>query len=372
MENIFEVDPRKCKRRGICAASCPMKIIAFREKDGLPAWIEGAEQLCLHCERCVSTCPSQAITLRIPKLSDGDLTRNNLLEIDPRKCKQDYLCLAACPFKLITVNRKTKLPFPIDKAELQCILCGHCVAVCPYGALSIKTLKPGVSKIAETGILIAGPLSLQTMKPEECSPFNKEFLPSAEQVKHLLTARRSIRVYKKRPVDRETLADILDTARYAPTAMNSQPVNWLVVEDAQEVKRLGRLVIDWMRSVIKEDLILAQELNMQRLVASWENGEDRICRGAPHVIVAHADGALSRSQSSCTIALTYLEIAAFSKGLGACWAGYFTRAANLYPPLTEALHLPEGHQVFGAMMIGYPQLRYHLIPARKKAAVIWK
>lgn len=372
MENIFEVDPQKCKRSGICATSCPMKIITFREPDGLPIWIEGGAQLCLHCERCVSTCPSQAITLRVPKLSDGDLTRNNLLVIDPRKCNQDYLCLAACPFRLITVNRKTRLPFPIDKAELQCIHCGHCVAVCPYGALSLKSLKPGVSRIAETGILIAGPLSLQTMKPEECSPFDKELLPSAEQVKHLLTGRRSIRVYKKKPVERVILADILDTARYAPTAMNSQPVNWLVIEDAREVKRLAGLVIDWMRSVIKKDLILAQELNMEGLVVSWENGEDRICRGAPHVIVAHADGALSRSQSSCTIALTYLEIAAFSKGLGACWAGYFTRAANVYPPLAEALGLPEGHQVFGAMMIGYPQLRYRLIPTREKAAVSWK
>ncbi|SEM49975.1 Nitroreductase [Syntrophus gentianae] len=372
MSNIFEVDPQKCRRSGICATSCPMKIITFREEDGLPVWIEGAEQLCLHCERCVSTCPSQAITLKVQKLTDEDLTRNNLLQIDPRKCKQDYLCLAACPFKLITVNRETKLPFPIDKAELQCILCGHCVSVCPYGALSIKTLKPGVPRIDATGLLIAGPLSLETIRPEECSPFDRKHLPPEEQVKHLLTGRRSIRVYRKKPVDRESLADILDTARYAPTAMNSQPVNWLVIEDAQEVKRLTGLAIDWMRSVIKTDLILAQQLHIQRLVAAWESGEDRICRGAPHLIVAHADGANARSSSSCTIALTYLEIAAFSKGLGACWAGYFSRAANLYPPLKEALRLPEGHQVFGAMMVGYPQLRYHLIPPRKKGTVTWR
>jgi len=372
MDNIFEVDPRKCRRSGVCVASCPMKIIAFLEKDGLPAWIEGAEQLCLHCERCVSTCPSQAITLRIKKVSDEELTRNNLLEIDPQKCKRDYLCVSVCPFKLITINSKSKLPFPINQAELQCIHCGHCVAVCPCEALSLKTLKPGIPRIAPDGLLIAGPLSLQTMKPEECPPLNEKLLPSAEQVKHLLTARRSIRVYKKQPVDRETLVDLLDAARYAPTAMNSQLVNWLVIEDAREVKRLAGLVIDWMQSVMKEDYKLAQDLTMKRLVAAWEDGEDRICRGAPHVIVAHADGALSRSQSSCTIALTYLELAAFSKGLGACWAGFFTRAANLYPPMTEALNLQEDHQVFGAMLVGYPHHRYYRIPLRKEAAVTWR
>jgi len=371
MDNLFEVDPRKCKRSGICVASCPMKLITVGE-EGLPAWIEGAEQNCLHCERCVSSCPNQAITLRTKKLSDEELTRNNLLEIDPEKCRYDYFCVAVCPFKLITINRKNKLPFPIDRAELQCINCGHCVAVCPYEALSLKTLKPGIARIAADGLLIAGPLSLQTMKPEECTPVNAKLLPSAEQVKHFLTSRRSVRTYKSQPVERETLADLIDTARYAPTAVNSQPVNWLVIEDAREVNRLAGLVIEWMHYVIKEDYVLAKSLNMNRLVAAWDNGEDRICRGAPHVIAAHADGALASARTSCASALTYLELAAFSAGLGACWAGLFTRAASNYPPMMQALNLPDGHQVFGAMMVGYPQYQYYRIPSRKKAAVTWR
>jgi len=372
MENEWKVDPQRCKGSGICTTVCPMKLITFRGQEKIPVRIEGAEALCVGCARCVSSCPSQAITLTTQKLGDDELTRNNLLEIDAEKCGRDYLCAAVCPFKLITVNRKTQLPFPIDQAELQCIFCGHCVAVCPHGALSLKSWKPGVAKIGPDGFLIAGPLSLRTMKPEECAPVNAKPLPPPEEVKELLTARRSIRLYKKQPVDRETLADLLDTARYAPTARNAQPVHWLVIEDAAEVKRLAGLVIDWMRRVIREDYKLAQDLNMKRLVAAWENGEDRICRGAPHLFVAHADGTLAASQSSCTIALTYLELAAFSHGLGACWAGFFHRAAASYAPLGEALNLPAGHQVFGAMMIGHPRVRYARIPVRKSAAVTWR
>jgi hypothetical protein len=40
--------------------------------------------------------------------------------------------------------------------------------------------------------------------------------------------------------------------------------------------------------------------------------------------------------------------------------------------LVEALDLPEGHQVFGAMLVGHPRYQYHLIPGRNKAAVTWR
>lgn len=271
----------------------------------------------------------------------------SLFAVDPQKCKHDGICVAVCPQKLIAIN--DQLPAPIERAEKQCINCGHCVAACPHGALTLNTMTPG-----------------------ECIEVNRKLLPSAEQVKHFLTARRSNRVYKNQPVERAILADIIDTARYAPTGVNLQPVNWLVIEDTSEVNRLAGLVIDWMRFVVKEEPEKARSLGMKRLVDNWDSGVDRICRGAPHVIVAHAAEAIISAQQSCTIALTYLELAALANGLGACWAGYFYAAANFYPPMKNALALPEGHQCFGAMLVGYPQYQYYRIPSRKKAAIIWR
>ena len=72
------------------------------------------------------------------------------------------------------------------------------------------------------------------------------------------------------------------------------------------------------------------------------------------------------------IALTYLELAAHATGLGACWAGYFHFACGSYKPLQEALSLPDGHQVHGAMMLGYPKHRFSRIPLRNAPAVIWR
>jgi len=371
MQKQFNVDPQKCKGIGLCVTSCPGKLINKNEQDKLPYWIKGAEQQCILCNRCVTSCPNQAITIK-KIIDDEDITTNNLFKIDVQKCCHDGICAAVCPLQLITFTKKDKLPAPIGQAEKQCIHCGHCVAVCPTGALTIDTLKPGELRVDLDGSLYYGPVSQQTMKPEACEQVDTKLLPTLEQVRHFLSSRRSIRAYQSRPVDRATLSSIIDTACYAPTAKNSLPVNWLVIEDAGEVKLLSGLVIEWMRQVINAEPEMAQSMSLKRLVDEWDKGIDRICHGAPHVIVAHAPTDLPSSLSSCTIALTYLELAAYAAGLGACWAGFFNAAANFYPPLQDALNLPDNHQCYGAMLIGYPRYQYHRIPLRKKATVTWR
>jgi nitroreductase len=210
------------------------------------------------------------------------------------------------------------------------------------------------------------------MKPEECAPISKRLIPSAEQVEHLMKSRRSIRVYKEKPVPRETLDKLIDIAHYAPTGGNIQPVRWLVIEDREEVKRLGGLVMDGMRSMIKETPGLDDVSYLGLIVSAWDLGIDVIMRGAPHLVVVHARTYMGLSQVDCIIALTYLELAAYSMGLGVCWNGLFQMAATAYPPLTQALQLPEGHQCQGAMMIGYPKYRYRRIPLRKEPKVVWR
>ena len=112
---------------------------------------------------------------------------------------------------------------------------------------------------------------------------------------------------------------------------------------------------------------------MKKLVADWEeNNNDPILRKAPHLIIAHAPKKDKAAPQACTVGLTYLELAAVSFGLGTCWAGYFQVAVGMSPPLQEALALPDDHQSFGAMMIGYPKFEYQRIPKRNEAQVIWR
>jgi nitroreductase len=210
------------------------------------------------------------------------------------------------------------------------------------------------------------------MKSVDCPPLRDEWHLGPQQVEHFLRSRRSIRTYKKKQVDRDVLAKLIDVARFAPSGHNRQPVNWLVIYGSDEIYRLAGIIIEWMRSLIKEDSPLAAAMHLDRVVAAWEAGVERICRGAPHVIVAHAPQDERTAPAACTIALTYVELAAPSFGLGACWADYFNAAANFWPPMMEALSLPDGHVCFSAMMVGHPKYNYQHLPLRNEAKITWR
>ncbi len=273
----------------------------------------------------------------------------SLFTVDPEKCKRDGVCVAECPAMIIQLKDKESVPEPVEDLDEFCINCGHCVTVCPHGALSHRA-----------------------MSPDQCPPVKKDWLLDKERVEHFLRARRSIRTYKDKPVDRETIAKLIDIARYAPSGSNLQPVDWLVIHDSDEVHALAGMVVDWMRYMIKEQPEIANPMHLDSVVGSWDAGFDRICRGAPHVIVTHAPKNLPPAQSACTIALTYLDLAAPSFGVGACWAGYFNYAAISWPPMQQALNLPEGNISLGSMMVGYPKYKYHRLPLRNEPPIAWR
>ena len=65
-----------------------------------------------------------------------------LFTVDTEKCARDGICEQECPTRIIEFRSKEDFPKPIKEAEQFCIACGHCVAVCPHEAISLKWLKP--------------------------------------------------------------------------------------------------------------------------------------------------------------------------------------------------------------------------------------
>ena len=127
-----------------------------------------------------------------------------------------------------------------------------------------------------------------------------------------------------------------------------------------------------MRALVERMPEVAATFHLDYFVKASERGEDPILRGAPHLVIGHAGGGGTTAQADCTIALYCLELAAYSRGLGACWAGVVHIAAAAHPPLTEMLRLPKGHKCLGAMMLGYPKHRFHRIPVKKEPLVVWR
>ena len=204
-------------------------------------------------------------------------------------------------------------------------------------------------------------LSVAGVPVEDCTEFDPRDYPEPEAVELLLKSRRSIRKYQDKTVPMELILRIIDTARFAPSAINQQIVNWTVVRTENEVDRLARLVTDWMRGYKR----------FSRMVEAFDAGKDVVFRGAPHVACVHAPQDSYRPVVDSAIAMTYFEQAAWANGVGTCWAGLLMNAAGEHPQVAEALKIPEGHKLYAAMMLGYPKLKYRRIPVRPKASIKW-
>lgn len=256
---------------------------------------------------------------------------------DASLCTGCGLCSQICVFGRISPSADG-LPSVPDGAA--CTGCGHCVAVCPAGAVSL----PGA------GTPPAAP-SAGTV--------------TAEALGGYMRGRRSIRHYLERPVDRRLFEEVFEIVRFAPTAVNRQPVAWTIVHDTGKVRALTALAADWLRETAGEDPLYRTFLD------AWERGSDLICHGAPHLVVAHAPADDPLAPRDAAIACAHLDLALPAFGLGGCWAGLFTAAAASHPPLAEALRLPDGHRPLGTLLVGYPRYRYASVPPRKRPATRW-
>jgi len=271
------------------------------------------------------------------------------IEVDKKTCKGDGRCVEICPVGILRMNEKERVPEFIPGGEELCINCGHCFAFCPPG--SIK---------------------LSTMDVKDAMPLDHSKLPGAEQVELFLKARRSIRTYKDEPVSRESIEKLLDIARYAPSGINRQPVNWAVVAGKEKVHELGGLVVQWMGDLLDAKSPLAASLRFDRLVEAWKKNKDLICRNAPCLVIAYGLKDDPLVPQSCTISGTYLELAAFGLGFGACWAGYVNMAINVSEEVRKFTGLSSRASAGAVMMLGYPKYRYSRIPLRNPAKILWK
>uniref|UniRef100_I2PX25 Nitroreductase n=1 Tax=Desulfovibrio sp. U5L TaxID=596152 RepID=I2PX25_9BACT len=257
------------------------------------------------------------------------------ITINVATCQRDGMCAAVCPSGCIEMGADG---LPARVPDAVCIACGHCVAVCPHGAFANSRVDAAKTR-----------------------PVPKR-MPEAEAVRGLMLSRRSIRAYKDTPVTPETMTWLLDTARCAPTAVNTQKVFWIACLDPAKTRSVAALCIEWLR----------RSNYSARMVEMWDRqGQDTALRGAPAFAAAYSPADDAWGAVDCAIALTYMELAAASAGLGACFAGLLTTAAREMPALAALLDVPEGHVVHGGLMLGYPKYRYRLIPPRNEAYVRW-
>ncbi|WP_346353759.1 nitroreductase family protein [Azotosporobacter soli] len=267
-----------------------------------------------------------------------------LIELCRERCTNCGICAAVCPARVLESNAQG----PEAVRPENCIACGHCVAVCPHQVLDHQIT----------------PRALQT-------PLAGSNSLDASAAAAFLRSRRSVRCYREEPVSKETILQLLDVARMAPTAANRQGVSYIVVQDHAVLKKATQIIIAWMEENLASGKVVHPSF-ARHVEAYREEGKDTILRGAPQLILATAREEAVNGRENTLFSLAYLELYAPSLGLGTCWAGLFEFCAfSGHRPLLELFALPDGERITGAVMLGYPKYKYANLPERKPLKVKW-
>jgi nitroreductase/NAD-dependent dihydropyrimidine dehydrogenase PreA subunit len=272
------------------------------------------------------------------------------LNVDESKCKKDGICASECPISIIHLGTENGFPEIVKGAEDVCFVCGHCIAVCPHGALSHKSIPV-----------------------EKCPEIRKEWIISEEQAIQFLRSRRSVRFFKDQPVEKEKIQKLIEVARYAPTGGNRQGVEWTVFNSKEQIHNLAGLTVDWMRDIQKnKQNQVANSPYIPLIIAGWEIGFDAVMRDAPALVIGSAPKDSISGMVDVSLALCYLDLFAPKLNLGTCWAGLLHGALLEWEPLKKAIGLPEYHVYYYPMMLGYAKPKYFRLPERKYPKITWK
>jgi nitroreductase len=154
-----------------------------------------------------------------------------------------------------------------------------------------------------------------------------------------IQARRSIRAYTDKPVEREKMEKILEAGRLAPSAINVEPWHFIAVTNLEKRKALSKGLY-------------------AKFVAQ-----------APLVIVACGDKKASADWYAVDVSLAVenMILTATNEGLGTCCVGSFNEK-----DIKETLKIPDNYEVIVMITIGYAGEKFdlsskllHLVRSRK-------
>lgn len=273
----------------------------------------------------------------------------DFIQVDHDKCIRCGLCVKVCRGVLGMGGNGPEVIRPI------CIACGQCVAVCPQGAFNSAQ----------------APLARQ-------NSIKEALVINEDAAAQFLRSRRSIRDYQQKPVSRGKIRQVLDIARMAPTACNSQGVAYHVVDHPGTLKAIATVITAWAEGELNRDSPMAASPwapnAFAQIEISRQTGEDTALRSAPSLLVAIADKRFTAPiRDNAYLSLAYAQLFAAAIGLGTCWAGLFEYcAASGHKPLLELLDVPENMQIITGMMIGYPKYTYQRLVDRNPLQVTWQ
>lgn len=145
------------------------------------------------------------------------------------------------------------------------------------------------------------------------------------EVFEAIATRRSVRKYSGRPVEEEKLRQVLEAGRLAPSSTNGQNWRFIVVRDREKINQL-------MEAADGQPFVGEAPC---AIVVCGTNRRIMDC-GQPTDTV------------DCSIALSFMMLAAHAQGLGTCWLGHF-----FADKVKKALSIPDDVSVVAFTPLGY-------------------
>lgn len=145
---------------------------------------------------------------------------------------------------------------------------------------------------------------------------------------NVINNRYSCRSYENKPLSRELIEQVLNTARVAPSAVNIQPWKFIIVTDNETKKKLGEAYSkDWF---VSAPVIIAA-------CGTTKAGYKRKWDGQDYTWV------------DVSIAMDHLTLGATDAGLGTCWIAAFKKE-----PAKEILKVPDDVDIIAMTPLGWP------------------
>lgn len=269
--------------------------------------------------------------------------------VDREKCIACLQCIKDCPTQVIHLKD--------GKADInneRCIKCGHCVAICPTFAIATDDYNM-----------------------EEVKKYDKEtFSIDPDNLMNFIKFRRSIRRFKDKKVEKETLEKIIEAGRFTQTSTNSQDVKYTVVID--KLDELREIAYESLKA--KGEYILANQTPetkyLVRYAEAWiymyqlykeDKKNDRLFFNAPCVILV-----TSKTPINGALASSNMELMTDALGLGTFFSGFLNVATKDNKKLLDFMGIEDSEELISCLVIGYPDVRYQRTAPRKEADIKWK
>ena len=274
------------------------------------------------------------------------------------------ICVLVCPFTASI--RQNDAPI-LEVEPAGCISSGHCAAICPSGALTFADFPEGTIHL-----------------------INLDLQPSAEHILELLRTRRSTRAFTDTPVERDLIEQMIEGARFSPSAHNVQSTEFVVVENKATLHKITELTAEYLAKLSKQlrnplirgilsvagardqvSAALPMISNFEGVATGVRSGHDEVLFGASYLLLFHARRSGLSADVNANLALHNAALMCEGLGVGCFYAGYVTAACDRDTRIQKLLQIPDSHKIYAALAFGDPKYRFKQWMERNPPKMTW-